>query len=351
MYYSLSAKAIVTPATILSRCAVSAIRGSDYKKKAAPGYSYIPKIPAQPPTTPSKGRSRPSSPLKKSTRFSPESDDDADDSNEDEISNDPDRNFYCRLAVDPRRGVFFDLNWERHRAESLQRSKPPSSGASSSSKKDDSSTWGEGAGWDVVEQRSSHLKEKKKKTIAADEISESEPDDPNESYADSEEDDDDDDMEADDGDASDGDGDDSPDDDPDEPRTPSRKRGRGQPKTPRKRTRTVVQPTPHSKAALARRKQKKRTETEPASPRKRKAATFAIRFPEQSLTFQASMAHLPRDPWLRAMHALHVGSRPDVLPCREDEYARVLRCVGELLEEGSGGCVCECVSYNVTVSC
>ncbi|KAJ3501971.1 hypothetical protein NLJ89_g9099 [Agrocybe chaxingu] len=39
------------------------------------------------------------------------------------------------------------------------------------------------------------------------------------------------------------------------------------------------------------------------------------------------------------MHALHVGSRPDALPCREDEYERVLRCVGELLEEGSGGCI------------
>jgi origin recognition complex subunit 1 len=40
------------------------------------------------------------------------------------------------------------------------------------------------------------------------------------------------------------------------------------------------------------------------------------------------------------MHVLHVGSRPDALPCREEEFERVLRCVGELLEEGSGGCVC-----------
>ena len=53
-----------------------------------------------------------------------------------------------------------------------------------------------------------------------------------------------------------------------------------------------------------------------------------------------SMAHLPKDPWLRAMNALHVGSRPDFLPCREEEFNKVLRCVSELLEEGSGGCVC-----------
>ena len=347
MYYSLSAKAIVTPTTILSRCAVSGIRGNNTKKKPAPGYTYIPKILAQPPTTPSKGKSRPSSPLKKSTRFSPDSDDAAENTNEDEIGNDPDRNFYCRLAVDPRRGVFYDLNWERHRAESLQRSRPPSSDGASSSKTDDSFPWSEGAGWDVVEKRSSHGKEKKKeKLVVADEISESEPDDSDEHHGSEDGSEDDDDMEADDSEESGGEGEDSPDDYDDEPRTPSRKRGRGQLKTPRKRAKTVVQPTPHSKAALAHRKRKRRNEAEPVSPRKRKAATFAIRFPEQSLTFQASMAHLPRDPWLRAMHALHVGSRPDVLPCREEEYARVLRCVGELLEEGSGGCVCEHVFRN-----
>ncbi|KAH8991280.1 P-loop containing nucleoside triphosphate hydrolase protein [Lactarius akahatsu] len=45
------------------------------------------------------------------------------------------------------------------------------------------------------------------------------------------------------------------------------------------------------------------------------------------------------DPWLRAMHALHVGARPEALPCRSEEYARVMRAVEELLEEGSGGCI------------
>jgi len=127
-----------------------------------------------------------------------------------------------------------------------------------------------------------------------------------------------------------------------DPRTPSKKRKRRQESatTPSKskRKKTVVQPTPHSKAAL----EKRRKRNISASPRKRKSmASFPVRYPDQTLGFQETMAHLPKDPWLRSMHALHVGSRPNALPCREEEYARVLRSVGELLEEGSGGCICE----------
>lgn len=76
----------------------------------------------------------------------------------------------------------------------------------------------------------------------------------------------------------------------------------------------------------------------PSSPSKRK---FAIR--PKTVTYDSGLgdlSYLPQDPWYRAMHVLHVGSRPDALPCREEEFERVLRCVGELLEEGSGGCVC-----------
>jgi len=56
-------------------------------------------------------------------------------------------------------------------------------------------------------------------------------------------------------------------------------------------------------------------------------------------------AQTEMDPWLRAMQALHVGARPEALPCRAEEYARVMRAVEELLEEGSGGCICVCVSF------
>ena len=117
-------------------------------------------------------------------------------------------------------------------------------------------------------------------------------------------------------------------------RTPSQKRKRLQNTTSQKtkRGKTVVQPTPHSKAALDR---KQRATSSPYI-----CKTFTSRLPEQSLTFQASMAHVPKDLRLRSIHALYVGSRPDSLPCREAEYKRDQRCVGELMEEGSGGCIC-----------
>ncbi|KAF8519581.1 P-loop containing nucleoside triphosphate hydrolase protein [Gautieria morchelliformis] len=52
-----------------------------------------------------------------------------------------------------------------------------------------------------------------------------------------------------------------------------------------------------------------------------------------------SLQDLPSDPLLRAMHILHVGARPDALPCREDEYIEVMGAILGLLEEESGGCV------------
>ena len=85
-------------------------------------------------------------------------------------------------------------------------------------------------------------------------------------------------------------------------RTPSQKRKRLQNTTSQKtkRGKTVVQPTPHSKAALDR---KQRATSSPYI-----CKTFTSRLPEQSLTFQASMAHVPKDLRLRSIHALYVGS-------------------------------------------
>lgn len=137
-----------------------------------------------------------------------------------------------------------------------------------------------------------------------------------------------------------GEGEDLEDDTTVEPRTPSRKRKRKEEKIPRnvRHNKILAQPTPHSKAALARRQRAG------SSPRKRKIEpSFGISFSSQLLNSKTSMAHLPKDPWLRAMHALHVGSRPDSLPCREEEFNKVLRCIGELLEEGSGGCICKSI--------
>ncbi|KIM40772.1 hypothetical protein M413DRAFT_167654 [Hebeloma cylindrosporum] len=316
IYYSLSTRVVLTPSVILSKCSVS----SSLKDKDEEIF----------PATPSKRKN--GSPLKKNIRFVPYSDDDSD--KDENIADDPDKNFYCRLAVDSRRGLFYGFGWERHRRDALLRSKSPPGNAGPSSQNND--VWSEGSFWDLVEKGkkpSAKAAPKKAKTRAV-ETSESEADDSDEFEASEEESNDDGDEDA--AEMSESD-DGEPEDDHDEfggePRTPSRKRKRVETTTPRKgkRNKTVVQPTPHSKAAIARRRKVT------SSPRKR--TTFAIRRPEQSLTFQASMAHVPKDPWLRSMHALHVASRPDSLPCREAEYERVLRCVGELLEEGSGGCI------------
>jgi origin recognition complex subunit 1 len=110
-------------------------------------------------------------------------------------------------------------------------------------------------------------------------------------------------------------------------RTPSRRTSTTIPTTPRKSTkrRKTVAPTPHSRKSIATRKQKQQVRVRPPPP----------------LTSHLQLENLPTDPWLRAMHVLHVGARPDILPCREEEYARCLRAVEELVEEGSGGCVCK----------
>lgn len=124
---------------------------------------------------------------------------------------------------------------------------------------------------------------------------------------------------------------DSPRDEAFLPRTPSRRK-RGVVLTPRAKRSTggtkIAAPTPHSKAALRARATRKRT--------------MAIRPPPPDATPDLDVENLPDDPWLRAMHVLHVASRPEahLLPCREEEYARILRAVEELLEEGSGGCIC-----------
>ncbi|KAH9957146.1 P-loop containing nucleoside triphosphate hydrolase protein [Russula dissimulans] len=64
-----------------------------------------------------------------------------------------------------------------------------------------------------------------------------------------------------------------------------------------------------------------------------------MRVPPPEMAGAFSLSEEETDPWLRAMHALHVGARPEALPCRAEEYARVMHAVEELLEEGSGGCV------------
>jgi origin recognition complex subunit 1 len=143
------------------------------------------------------------------------------------------------------------------------------------------------------------------------------------------------------------------------PRTPSKKRARrdlagtSSPRksttaTPRKRStnaKPIAQPTPHSKKAAAARRRKQLEGQSSPSKKKQKFTVRPRTFPPLDWN-QIELNLGPKDPWLRAMHMLHAGNRPDSLPCRDTEFENVLKCVGELLEEGSGGCICECSVLN-----
>ncbi|KIJ51495.1 hypothetical protein M422DRAFT_224152 [Sphaerobolus stellatus SS14] len=98
--------------------------------------------------------------------------------------------------------------------------------------------------------------------------------------------------------------------------------------TPRKQPKIngIAAPTPHSKRVV---KMKKR----------RKAVEAMVFRPQKTTTDYARLKSLPPDPFLRAMHVLHVGARPETLPCREDEYAQIMSAVFTLLEDNTGGCI------------
>ena len=270
-----------------------------------------------------------------------------DDSDTEGADDNINANFYCHLAVDSRRGLFYDFDWTEHHQQAT-------------SYPETEVEWGSGSAWDVdvADVRvPTSSRQRKKQKLNHPNISESESD---EDHLDSE-----DEYQTvkhpslsgsargDDSDSSrshsaDDEEDENPEEPDDAPKTPSKKRKRQpathkKPKssspskgttTPRKpRATRIAYPTPHSKAALVQRTKKKQ-----------KLAVRPQLRPYAGNTVTQDLAGLPKDPWLRAMHLLHVGSRPDALPCREEEYVRVLRSVSELLEEGSGGCICGCFS-------
>ena len=298
------------------------------------------------PVTPSK-KGQGSSKITKPSLVVQEHEDGTEDDDQDQDTEESYARFYCRLAVDSRRGLFYEFAWERHRKDALSRAKPPINNSCPNSTTRLGHSWALGHSW-IVEEKvtgaSSDTKTKnikirrvKHNTSQQEEISESdvvnsEYDDLTESDCDS--------VDATKFDPNvSSEGEDLEDGATGEPCTPSGKRKRKEEKMPRniRRNKTLAQPTPHSKAALARRQKAG------SSPRKHKIEPIFGISSSQLLNSKTSMAHLPKDPWLRAMHALHVGSRPDSLPCREEEFNKVLRCIGELLEEGSGGCICKSI--------
>lgn len=238
--------------------------------------------------------------------------------------------FLCHTSIDSRCGIYYSFSWE-----DLSRNALGNPGE-----------WGSADAWNVrpadVSRKEPHIphtpkKKRRKLSIVPEEDQNSDSEEPSSSV------DGDDDYEetrhliqsdTSDSDSSDlselSDVSESGSDFDETSRTPSRKRKRttSLPSTPRRKRKTkdLVAPTPHSKAALRARARRKLTVRPPPGA-------------DRVDNLWYSLENIPEDPWLRAMHVLHVASRPEALPCREEEYGKVLRAVEELVEEGSGGCV------------
>lgn len=106
-----------------------------------------------------------------------------------------------------------------------------------------------------------------------------------------------------------------------QPRSKGRgKRGRATPGQKRKRGDAKATPSKRRKTVKNRKKVKETYE---------------------AITAQLDPHLLPKDPYERALHLLHVGATPDTLPCRESEFVDVLMRVEEGVEGGGGGCLCE----------
>ncbi|KAF7306437.1 Origin recognition complex subunit 1 [Mycena indigotica] len=233
---------------------------------------------------------------------------------------------YCRYVIDSGRNLYYEVNWVGHRRGALAEPDEP---------------WGSGEAWKVqpVVERTGMPPRKKQKLDHKPRKRVTIKEEPKQ-REDTDSGDDNDDNFSEKSEESDPESDhelpkleaeesDSSEETPDESESDADMEG---PKTPR-RKRTAAHATPHSKAAL-----KRRRKTMTMSPRKRPSAKLQVRRHEAGLGYDTG-ANLPQDPWLRAMQVLHVGSRPDALPCRDDEFTRVLGAVYDLLEEGSGGCV------------
>lgn len=288
MYYTLGAHAVLPTSKILCRCTVSS---------HAKAGQAVP---------PSKTRSRGwvlPHPGKEPTRF------------------------YCRLAIEPRKGIYYGFDWEAHRSSAL--ALPIEHQVS-------------GTHWNVATQvpsksqkRPARTKRRKIKQTHEQDAQPQTESDASSEYRDLTPSDDEDTADEvhsmTDGGRSETDVQSvATDDAPKTPRKRKRATAIGTSTPRRPRTTKLAAPTPHSKAAMR------------ARARSRKLAPVRLPPPDlQTQEHYQQLENLPEDPWLRAMHVLHVAARPNHLPCRGEEFNKVLRTVEELLEEGSGGCVCE----------
>ncbi|KAL4262528.1 ORC1 family protein [Pleurotus pulmonarius] len=371
VYYSVASSVLIRPSTIQSHCIIS----------------------TTPPSKEATKLSRWSIPSTSSRRISSKSKSKLTANATDSSASD-EHTYYCHLAVHSQRGIFYEFSWPDHLSYALSSMEGDPSDASAwdlspvdivrlekgereekeKGKKSKSGT--KARGRPSKAGKGGKVARVAKKVKEEDEVLNEEDVDDEESQPSGDE------YQAsaaseDDGEGSDlfelphhGDDTDDEDviedeseDDYDIPQTPTRKRKRANQSTPhksprktllvssfatpRKRRRAALaQPTPHSKAALFKRRKVANKWLKQLDDKDDEGVDGSIRMGGSSglSTYALGVGsgdteNLPDDPWIRAMYMLHVGSRPDALPCREREFQEVLRSVSELLEEGSGGCI------------
>ena len=94
-----------------------------------------------------------------------------------------------------------------------------------------------------------------------------------------------------------------------------------------RRANNLLASTPRSKAALRAWREKAPSDVKPP--------------PETNEEHYEQLQKLTRSPWLRMMHVLHVGAKPNEVKCWEDEHSDTLTCVLKLIEEENISCGCE----------
>lgn len=118
--------------------------------------------------------------------------------------------------------------------------------------------------------------------------------------------------------------------------------------------------SPHARKSPEKRPAKESTLDTPSKRRKGSTGAAPAEEPVLAKKTKSSLSSLPLLHWPQSVHALpetilrkmspherarrllHVGSTPESLPCRQEQFAAVVHCAAEALRTGAGGCAYVC---------
>ncbi|SHO78378.1 Similar to S.cerevisiae protein ORC1 (Largest subunit of the origin recognition complex) [Malassezia sympodialis ATCC 42132] len=118
--------------------------------------------------------------------------------------------------------------------------------------------------------------------------------------------------------------------------------------SPRTRKTPEKRPTKETDEASPTKRQKVSTGTQPAetpAPQEKSKSQppyLPLLIRQQSLHALSLAVLCKMSPHERARRLLHVGSTPESLPCRQEQFAAVVSCAAEALRTGAGGCAYVC---------